>query len=212
MRIKSFRFYIIKKFLKTEDIRILDIGSGSHSPSLTKACFPKSVYHSIDINEKYNNNEDDIKLIDKFFEKDLNKLEFDDIEDNYYNLLIMSHVIEHLINGDKVIESLLAKLKPNGIIYLEYPSVKSLFLPTMRETLNFFDDPTHVRIYTLHELLNLLLKNNTTILKYGTRRRLLSILLIPIKVPYQLITKSYLRAGTFWDITGFAQFIIAKRK
>lgn len=211
MKIKPFRIYMLKKYIKRNDLKILDIGSGSHSPSITKTWFSQSTYHAVDINLNYNNDKKDIESIDKFFQKDLTLLDFNDIEDNSYDLIIMSHIIEHLSNGDRVIESLLSKLKPEGIIYIEYPSDKSLSLPSMQETLNFFDDPTHVRVYTLPELVNLLIRNNTKILRCGTRKRLLTNLLIPIKVVYQLLSKGYIRGGTLWDITGFAEYIIARK-
>jgi 2-polyprenyl-3-methyl-5-hydroxy-6-metoxy-1,4-benzoquinol methylase len=53
----------------------------------------------------------------------------------------MTHVIEHLYNGDKVLKNILSKLKSNGF-----------FLPSMYNTLNFYDDPTHVHVYSVKEL------------------------------------------------------------
>lgn len=212
MNIKPFRIYKLKNYINKKDLKILDIGSGSHSPSITKKWFPLSEYHAVDIDMNYNNNNKDIESIDKFFQKDLTKLELDDIEDNYYDLIFMSHIIEHLYNGDRVIEMLLSKLKAQGIIYIEYPSTRSLYLPSMRETLNFFDDPTHSRIYTIAEILNLLMRNKFRILSYGKRKRLLTNVLIPIKIIHQLITIKYIRAGTLWDITGFAEYIIAEKE
>ncbi|NBV95614.1 MAG: methyltransferase domain-containing protein, partial [Actinobacteria bacterium] len=71
--------------------------------------------------------------------------------DNYFDGIWMVHVIEHLHNGDAVIQHLLPKLKSGGFLYIEYPGQKSTTLPSMHGTLNFKDDPTHVRVYSVNE-------------------------------------------------------------
>lgn len=190
---------------------ILDVGAGSHSASITKKWLPQCHYTGIDISKSYDNDEADFKAMDEFYEMDLTKLEFDKIPENTYDLIVMSHVIEHLYNGDKVMLALLSKLKKGGIIYIELPSEKSIRFPSMRETLNFFDDETHCRIYPLTELCNLLLREQVRILSAGTRRQLINILIMPLKVPLQLLTKGYVRAGVFWDVYGFADYVIAKK-
>ena len=81
----------------------------------------------------------------------------------------------------------------------------------MRETLNFFDDDTHVRIYSLRELYNFLMRCGLTIEKGGIRRQWQNIFLTPLKISIQLITKGYVRGGTMWDIAGFADYVIAKK-
>jgi 2-polyprenyl-3-methyl-5-hydroxy-6-metoxy-1,4-benzoquinol methylase len=207
---KPYRIGKIEKYVQTNKIKILDVGIGSSSPNITKKYIPECEYHGIDL--RIDKASDDLKYMDKYYEMDLTCLDFKAIPDEYFDLIIMSHVIEHLHNGDLVIEALLVKLKKNGIIYIEFPSFKSTRLPSMRETLNFWDDPTHIRIFSLKELYNLLMKNNFKILKGGTRRSLKNILLVPIKSAIQLMTKGYIRAGIMWDICGFAEFVIAKKK
>ncbi|MCG8412355.1 MAG: class I SAM-dependent methyltransferase [Bacteroidales bacterium] len=126
---------------------------------MTKKYYPNCTYHGVDIVDDYYNDDNDRKSMDKLFLMDLTELKFDQLNDNAYDVIIMSHIIEHLHNGDKVIEGILSKLKPNGLLYVEYPSVKSVNLPSMRETLNFFDDPTHCRLYDVKEIYNLMMKN-----------------------------------------------------
>lgn len=210
MIVKPFRLVKISKYLKANKIAILDAGAGSHSASITKQWFPDCVYHGIDI-DNYRNDDKDFELMDKFYKMDLTKFEYSEIPDGFFDVIVMSHVIEHLHNGDKVIESILSKLKPDGIIYIEYPSFKSTRLPSMKETLNFYDDPTHCRIYTLPEIYNLLMRNKMTILEGGTRRQWINIFIIPIKIIHNLLKKGYVSAGVFWDITGFAEYAIAQK-
>lgn len=212
MLVKPHRLIKISKYFKNENLSILDIGAGSHSASITKAWFPNCVYHGIDISKNYYNDEKDFLLMDKFYEMDLTKLDFNVIPDNFFDVILMSHIIEHLHNGDKVIESMLQKLKAGGIIYIEYPAFKSTKLPSMRETLNFFDDPTHCRIYALIEIYNLLMRNNLNILEGGIRRQWINIIIFPLKSIIQLLTKGYIRAGVMWDLAGFAEYAVARKK
>lgn len=155
-----FKFFKLKRYVnKKKAVKILDIGAGNHSASYTKAVFPDCEYWGVDKCIDYSNNEEDIKSMDRFCEIDLTQLNFEGIPNAYFDVIIIAHVIEHLPNGDKVIEQLLNKLKEEGIIYLEWPSIKSTKLPSKKGTLNFFDDKTHIRIYSLKEIYNLLLCN-----------------------------------------------------
>jgi ubiquinone/menaquinone biosynthesis C-methylase UbiE len=210
MLVKPHRIAKVNKHLLKEDITILDVGAGSHSASITKEWLPNCIYHGVDVSRNYYNDERDFSMMDSFYEMDLTKLDFGIIPNNFFDLIIMSHIIEHLPNGDQVIEKLIPKLKSNGIIYIEYPSFKSTKLPSMKETLNFFDDPTHCRIYSLPEIYNIMMKNNLVILEGGKRRQWINIFLVPFKSILQLFTKGYIRGGVMWDITGFAEYVIAK--
>lgn len=212
MRIKQFRFRIIDKYLQKNDhLHILDIGSGSHSPTLTKNWKPGCVYTAVDVDKNYDNSEADIQAMDQFIQMDLTTLNFEKLPDNHFDIIIMSHVIEHLHNGDFVLKGLIPKLKTGGLIYIEFPSARSIKFPSMKETLNFFDDPTHCRIFSLKEICNLMMQNNLSICRANTRRSWISICLIPVKVVYNLATKHYIRAGTFWDLYGFAEYTIGRK-
>lgn len=156
-----FKFFKIRKYVKeNEDIKILDVGTGNHSATKTKEIFVNCKYYGIDKCCDYTNGSEDVEIMDKFYEMDLEKLEFDEIPNDYFDVIIITHVIEHLKNGDKVIEKLLDKMKKNGMIFLEWPRFKSTKFPSKKGTLNFFDDDSHVRIYSLKEIYNLLLRNN----------------------------------------------------
>src|ERR1035437_6719970 len=139
MIIKPFKIQLAQKYLLNNEPAILDVGAGSHSASITKKWLPKCHYTGIDISKNYDNDESDFKLMDEFIEMDLTKLDFEKIPENNYDMIVMSHVIEHLQNGDKVIAGLLSKLKKGGVIYLEFPSERSVNFPSKRETLNFYD-------------------------------------------------------------------------
>ena len=210
MLVKPFKIKLAQKYFSRNDLSILDVGAGSHSASITKKWLPQCRYTGIDI-ANYENDEVDFKAMDEFIEMDLTKLNFDKIPENKFDLIVMSHVIEHLHNGDKVIEGLLSKLKSDGIIYLEFPSERSVNFPSKKETLNFYDDPTHCRIFSVKELTNLLAKNNLKIVSAGTRRQIINIILMPFKIIFQSLTKGYVRGGVYWDYYGFADYVVGKK-
>jgi len=211
MYIKPFRIKLAQKYLPGKKLHILDIGAGSHSASITKKWLPDCHYSGVDISRDYNNDEDDFKAMDEFYLMDLTKLDFSVIPESKFDLIVMSHVIEHLHNGDKVIAGLLSKLKKDGIIYLEFPSERSVGFPSKQETLNFYDDPTHCRIFTVKEVSDVLKQNGLAILSSGTRRQIINIVLMPLKIVYQTITKGYVRGGVYWDYYGFAEYVCARR-
>ncbi len=219
--IPPFRIYILSKYLKNKQVplKILDIGCGSHSPSITKKAFPSAHYTGVDIDKTYGNSQEDIECIDEFISMDLNFFDSSLIPNETYDVIIMSHIIEHLPEGYQVLEHLMGKLKKQGLLYIEFPSEKSLFLPSMPGTLNFFDDDTHCRIYSVKEICNLILKRKNTdgvpefrILKVGVVRQWRNIFLLPLKIILHLIRFGHCKGGIFWDLLGFAQYVLAQKR
>ena len=191
---------------------LLDVGAGNHSATKIKKHFPQCRYFGIDIVKDYNNSEEDFNLMEGFWEKDLTKLDFDDIPDHFFDAILMTHIIEHLQNGDKVINALLPKLKKGGYIYIEYPSGNSVNFPSKKGTLNFYDDPTHVRIYNTKELADLLEAQGMKVLQSGVRRDWRNILMMPVKIIHNKIKYGYVMGSVYWDWFGFAEFVFAEKK
>ncbi|GIV27346.1 MAG: hypothetical protein KatS3mg027_1160 [Bacteroidia bacterium] len=219
--IPPFRIKLLSKYIpdKTAKLVVLDVGCGSESPSITKKAFPNIHYIGVDIDVSYGNSKKDIECIDEFIQMDLNNFDSNKLSDNAYDIIIMSHIIEHLIDGDKIVEAMLQKLKKGGLIYIEFPSEKSVFLPSMKGTLNFFDDETHCRIYSIKEVCNLILKkrgingsSEFKILRVGVVRQWINIFLLPLKVLMHLIKFGHCKGGIFWDLLGFANFVLAQKK
>ncbi len=206
------KFRFLHSIFKNKDFNLLDVGAGSHSATKTKNIFAQCNYYGIDITKTYENDEADFKAMSGFYEMDLTALMFNNIPNNFFDVIIMSHIIEHLHNGDKVIEGLLPKLKQGGYIYIEYPAERSTRLPKMKRTLNFYDDPTHVRIYTVPEVSAILQKHNMQVLFAKTRRYWPYIILLPITLISETIKYGFVPGGVFWDITGFAEYVFAKKK
>jgi ubiquinone/menaquinone biosynthesis C-methylase UbiE len=204
-----YKFKDLRRRFGNAPFAMLDIGAGNHSASLAKRWFPACRYAGVDRTRDYHNDADDFAAMDEFFELDLTSLEFGAIPDASYDALVVAHVIEHLPNGDEVLRQLLRKLKPGGIAYVEFPSPRSTRFPSMRGTLNFYDDDTHVRLYTIDELKRLLAAEGFTVIRATTRRDPLRILLTPLRAVKARLQHGYVPGGVFWDLFGFADVVVA---
>ena len=214
---KPFKFDCLDQWLKKSDVKVLDIGCGNHSPSLTKSYYPQCHYYGLDRSRSYNLNEKDFASIEQFFEIDLQKdHHLSEVPDNFFDCIIVSHVIEHLGAGEEIVSSLCKKLKQNRVLYLEFPSLRSPRLPAMRrpffgDSLNFYDDPTHVRLYQPSTLEECLQKSGCKILESKHRRSWKQIVFFPVYAIGSLVYLHYLSGGIFWDMTGFAYYIVAQK-
>lgn len=207
----NFKFSFLKRSFNNRHFRLLDVGSGNHSASRIHAIFPNCEYYGLDMDKTYNNNPEDFEAMKDFYELDLTKLDYGIIPDSYFDGIWMSHVIEHLPNGDNVVSKLLQKLKPGGFFYLEYPGKKSTKLPSMYGSLNFYDDPSHVRIYSVTELTKVFQEANCIIVKSGTRRNWFYIFGMPFHMIKSLLQKRKLEGHIFWDLLGFAEFLYVRK-
>lgn len=192
--------------------RILDIGCGNKSPSITKHWFPGSVYHGVDIVENYNLSPEDKKAMDRFIKVTIEGGGYEQIEDNSYDLLIMSHVIEHMNDPLPTLEKLMRKIRPGGMIYLAFPSERTLGLPNAIDTLHFSDDSTHIFLPSVRDCVNLMLANRFRIIFGGTSRNLprwiLGFCLAPIRFLTRLLTGKMSARG-LWYFYGFESSVVA---
>lgn len=206
------KFIFLKRSFGNKPFRLLDIGAGNNSATKTKRVFPLCEYHGVDLTRDYNNDEADFREMKAFYEMDLTKLDFAVIPDNYFDGIWLVHIIEHLFNGDEVLAKLLTKLKPGGYLYVEYPGAKSMKLPSMYGTLNFKDDPTHVRLYSVKELTALFENNYCQIVQSGTRRNPWFIMAMPFRIISSWVKRKRLQGNVFWDVLGFAEYLWVQKK
>ncbi|MEO6962158.1 MAG: class I SAM-dependent methyltransferase [Puia sp.] len=209
---RNSKFVFLRNSFGNSAFKLLDVGVGNHSPSKTVRLFPACEYFGVDLNRDYNNNNEDFTVMKCFYEMDLTNLDFDLIPDQHFDGIWMVHVIEHLHNGDKVIEILIKKLKAGGYIYIEYPGMKSTRLPSMYGSLNFYDDLSHVRIYSVKELTELFEKNGCRVIKGGVRRNLYFIMAAPFRILGHWIRGRKLIGNIFWDMLGFAEYIYVHKE
>jgi SAM-dependent methyltransferase len=196
---------------KSQPLRMLDVGCGAHAPTKVKRYFPDCEYHGVDIDDR-SLDECDRAFMKRFYAIDLDRDMLDDIPDCYFDVIVLSHIIEHLQHGLDTILRLTHKLKAGGCIYIEFPGVRSLNVSHARYGfLHFHDDPTHVRLYTIPEIVNVLLANRCVIERAGVRRDRIRLVLTPV-----LLARGILRgdiwSGRLWDILGIAEFVFARKR
>lgn len=205
------RFY---SALAIKEFNLLDVGVAHDSVFITKKWFPKCHYYGLDFTDKFLSPAEKAG-IDKLFLANLDKDTLDDIPDGFFDVIVMAHVIEHLQNGLDAVDKLCRKLKPGGYFYLEFPSPKSLSLPsTTHQGMHFCDEPTHVKLYHFIDVANVLLKNGFWNIRGGRRRDWQRMMLAPLTFPLQLfslLTKGKLHGIGLWDLAGFADFVYGEK-
>ena len=87
------------------------------------------------------------------------------------------HLVEHLHELRLLLHEVARLLRPAGRVYFETPHPKSLDLPPLRDrtpgfafTLNFHDDPAHVRVVPVRELAQSLSAGGLEICAHGISR------------------------------------------
>lgn len=191
---------------------LLDVGSGNHGATGTTFWLPECAYYGIDITRDYNNDQADFDRMQEFWEMDLEDLAFDAIPNDFFDAVVMSHVIEHLDKGVEVLIGLVPKLRAGGIVYVETPSERSLRLPSMRGSLNFHDDATHRRLYSVPEMAHALETAGCRIVRTGFRRDPVRAMVTPISAGARVVKTRHLQGSDFWDLLGFAHYVLARKK
>ena len=210
------KFRYIRRRLTSSSPRILDIGCGNHSPSLTKRWFPVCHYSGADI-QRHNFDDADLAAMDEFYLIGADGSGYDSIPDASYDVVILNQVVEHMANPAPIVAKLCGKLKPGGYIWIAFPSLRSLSLPhSVDETLNFCDDPTHVYLPTVPEIANILLANGVSIVHAGrSREGFLTSLSDSFKFGKRLLKRAF--TGKFsgrglWYVLGFEDHVLGRRK
>jgi len=192
-------------------LRVLDVGCGNHAPATTKLWWPRCEYSGLDRSfDGYSAR--DLSALDHSYLLDCRCQPLSALPDASFDVVIASHILEHLPNGVALLQQLSAKLAPGGHVYVEFPSVRSLGLPSMPGCLNFCDDATHVRVYGLREIANALLECDMRIVRAGVRRDLARIVSLPAVLVWKFLRRRPLQGSDFWDLTGFASYLLARRR
>jgi 2-polyprenyl-3-methyl-5-hydroxy-6-metoxy-1,4-benzoquinol methylase len=89
------KFQYVRHRLSSASIRILDIGCGNNSPSVTKRWFPGCHYTGADI-QRYNLSGEDDAAMDAFYLLGSDSSGYAEIPDGSYDFVILNHVLEHI--------------------------------------------------------------------------------------------------------------------
>ena len=142
---------------------ILDIGIANDSYEECKSVYPDSIYHCIDKHDI----DFQMKVGDRFILCDLQDPVSLESLNPVYDLVIVNHVMEHLTNGEEVFKKLCNLLQTGGVLYAEFPSIRTAFKKKNGPNYHFHDDLTHISFYVLENLANIALKSGCHIISCG---------------------------------------------
>jgi SAM-dependent methyltransferase len=139
--------------------------------------------------------------------------------DDYFDLVVASHIIEHLRDGIGFVEECLRVTKPTGTFYITCPSEKSLrpsgfpFDHHLMFSTSFFDDPTHVgRPYSPQSLDRLARYFSCEPMGCGYYKSWKAVLLSPILIPVARCFRiGWLYERTTWMALGWSSYIAMRK-
>ncbi|MBC8265399.1 MAG: class I SAM-dependent methyltransferase [Flavobacteriales bacterium] len=197
------------------DYKILELGCGiGRNAMFIKKHFNEVEYHGIDILSE--------EKVDSFIDFQNVNLEKSVLpyETEYFDVIIFTHVLEHLNNPLSLGSEINRVLKSGGKIYVEAPNWTSILVPSFgfhreqHNPFNFYDDPTHIKPWTKHGIYEFLSDNcNFKVQKVGVVRNWLR-----IPLDFLIIIGGILRGNrrrivsSFWNIYGWCVFGIAEKK
>ncbi|TAK97464.1 MAG: SAM-dependent methyltransferase [Verrucomicrobia bacterium] len=120
------------------------------------------------------------------------------------------HVVEHLQNCENLMREATRVLKPGGAIYFETPHPKTTGLPRLGEkfTMNFHDDPTHVRPVPVEELAALATRCGLRPVQQGISRNWLFALAHPF---FALLPDSRKKFTARVHWLGWSAYLVARK-
>lgn len=202
-----------------ENGKVLDIGCGDCRRLRYRSYFRNDlVNYGID-------SRDDVrcgKYLNTFYNLDITREKLPFAEE-YFDLVVLSHVVEHLPKDGFlfVMKEIRRVLKEGGYVYIEFPSEKTrhfMTAETLRRfacpvtTLNFYDDKTHISLYTIQELTGILRDEKMSVCGSGDIREPVKKCLSPMLLlaGYMMRDKSIF-TGSLWALLNWASFIIARK-
>ena len=149
---------------------------------------------------------------------DLNSDSFP-FEDDRFDLVICSHVLEHIREPTGFFADCVRVARPGGLVFVETPSERSLWLPGFPFgherffSTSFFDDPTHVgRPWSAQGLYRLASYLGCEPLGAGYRTSWKARLALPLLLPLALLgRRGELVESLLWGAFGWASYLVARK-
>jgi ubiquinone/menaquinone biosynthesis C-methylase UbiE len=206
---KHIRYRFIDSLHKGATVLDLGCGDGQIQKSI-KRYRPDLKFISVD---KYDFSRE--VTFETFFEVDIST-EALPITDDSVDAVFCVHVLDHIMSYDLVLSNIKRVLKSSGSIYIEVPSTRSLYVPSFGMlkgpgTINFYDDPTHIRPFTRHSLYRIGKRIGTEQIRTGFARNWAYCLLAPAIILYSLIKRDRQMFGiVLWNIVGWSVYLWGK--
>lgn len=189
--------------------KVLDIGCGG-TPPLFKQARPDIYYVGLDVNQWY---DPSIGIADEYilttpedFPKEIEHRQ------NTFDAVVSSHNIEHCLFPERTLRAAVKALKQGGKLYLAFPCQQSRFFPSRRGTLNFFDDPTHIHLPDMGNIISVIQFEGGRIDFVIERYRpLLPFMLGLLLEPVSILLKKCMPLTSTYSLYGFETIIWATR-
>jgi SAM-dependent methyltransferase len=137
------RYSWLPDSIRVPGARLIDVGAGPLDGKASKVYWPGSYMVGVNIEP-----EPDAGGFDEFYQVDLNEGDLSHLEKQSFDYAISSHRIEHLNDGMSIVSQMAELVRPGGLIYLEWPSERSLTFTIKGLGLRFDDDCTQVGTYS----------------------------------------------------------------
>lgn len=123
------------------------------------------------------------------------------------------HLVEHMQDTGGLLAEIDRLLKPGGSAYFETPHEKTSELPSLKDgpitfTMNFYDDPTHVRPVSIKSLQHAVQKAGLRVEKTGTSRNWLFAAAHPF---FRFLPASRKRFTAQVHWIGWSAFLVARK-
>jgi SAM-dependent methyltransferase len=145
--------------------------------------------------------------------------------DAQFDAIFFCHVLEHLLYPMNALTELQRVLKPGGLVYVEGPSTRALFLPSLSfvksagplkavgDDLNFFDNFTHVRPLTKRSLHMFLELATCQAEKLGHVRNPVKTAIAPLLLVSGLLSfkRRWICVG-LWELAGWSVYAVGRKR
>lgn len=194
---------------------VLDVGCGDGSLQhlLNVSHRADVTSHAVDINKSMHLPK---KVIFTRVDLEAGKLPFDD---ESFDLIYCSHVIEHLTNALDVLDDIVRCLKVGGELIIRVPSERSISgrsfgLPVRRNFIgNFYDDPTHIgRPWSPQSLYRYARYKSLAVCHCKYNTSLIAKILFPFALIWGVLSKNTdLIVDWYWRCMGWESYARLKR-
>ena len=125
-----------------------------------------------------------------------------------FDAVISAHNIEHCNSPFETLSAMCSKVKKGGLLFMAFPSEKSVNFPSRKGTLNFYDDKTHIYLPEFEKVLKIIKESGFKIVFKSPSYRPLGMRLLGMIA--DLIIKNHVTRFT-WAYYGFEAIIWAKK-
>lgn len=192
--------------------RLLDVGCGNNSPFNCKTQRPDLFYVGLDIGD-YNQKQTPASYADQYIT--IKPEEFAPAiaaMHGSFEGIISSHNIEHCLDPEATLRSMLQALKNRGQLYMAFPCAASRQFPHRKGTLNFYDDSTHRWCPELQKILAIIETENCRVDYLAPRYRPILLFMLGFLLePFSFLLRKVMVAGSTWAFYGFETIVWISR-